>query len=80
MDEESKPAGGAAEHAHHTEAPYHNMSAGQYLKTRISSLKPPMTKVDNPIRLIRSVTRMQWAFFSVAFVAWVSTPFLVPSL
>ncbi|KAK3352877.1 sugar transporter family protein [Lasiosphaeria hispida] len=50
--------------------PHHSMSAGKYLATRVSSLKPPMTAAPNPIRLLRSLNRTQWAFFFVAFAAW----------
>ncbi|THY92824.1 sugar transporter family protein [Aureobasidium pullulans] len=46
------------------------MSAGRYLATRISTLKPPMTKVRNPISLLRMLNTQQWLFFSVAFIAW----------
>lgn len=50
--------------------PHHGMTAGQYITTRFSSLKPPMTKAPNPIRLIRMLNGRQWAFFTVAFIAW----------
>jgi hypothetical protein len=50
---------------------HHGTSAGEYLRSRISSLKPPLLEVPNPIRLLRSVNRTQWAFFFVAFAAWV---------
>lgn len=52
--------------------PHHGMSAGKYIATRLTTLRPPMTKAPNPIRLLQSVTRTQWAFFAVAFFAWVS--------
>jgi MFS transporter, SHS family, lactate transporter len=47
-----------------------HMSAGRYAATRISTLKPPMAKAPNPIRLLRLLNRQQWAFFFVAFFAW----------
>ncbi|KAK0715979.1 MFS transporter [Lasiosphaeris hirsuta] len=50
--------------------PHHGMSTGQYLATRVSSLEPPMTAAPNPIRLLGSLNRTQWAFFFVAFAAW----------
>ncbi|KAH8891785.1 sugar transporter [Thozetella sp. PMI_491] len=50
--------------------PYHNMSAGEYLRTRFSSLKPPMHKAPNPIKLVMMLNRTQWAFFFVSFIAW----------
>lgn len=46
------------------------MSVGQYVSTRISSLKPPMTRVQNPITLLRLLNTQQWLFFLVAFFAW----------
>ena len=42
-----------------------NMSVGQYLATRIPTLKPPMTKVANPISLLATLNRSQWLFFLV---------------
>lgn len=47
------------------------MSAGQYIRTRFTSLKPPMAALPNPFRLIAMLNGHQWAFFSVAFFAWV---------
>ncbi|KAG9917908.1 sugar transporter family protein, partial [Aureobasidium melanogenum] len=47
-----------------------SMSAGRYIATRVSTLKPPMTKVDNPIRLLRLLNKQQWLFFAVSFIAW----------
>lgn len=46
------------------------MSAGRYIATRISSLKPPMTKVKNPFSLLKLLNLQQWLFFLVAFLAW----------
>lgn len=72
MAEYEKPVSGPPVLAANVDPPHHNMTASEYFKTRISSLKPPMTKTENPFRLLASVTRIQWAFFSVAFLAWVS--------
>lgn len=55
------------------EPPHHGMGVGEYIATRFSSLKPPMTKLPNPFSLIRQLNRHQWALFMVAFFAWVST-------
>lgn len=55
--------------AHESHAPEH-MSAGRYVATRFSTLKPPMNKAPNPISLLRMLSRKQWAFFFVAFFAW----------
>lgn len=53
---------------HESHAP--RPSAGNYLATRVSTLKPPMNKAPNPITLLRMLNRRQWAFFFVAFFAW----------
>lgn len=45
-------------------------SPGRYAATRLSTLKPPMAKAPNPIRLLRMLNGQQWAFFLVAFFAW----------
>jgi SHS family lactate transporter-like MFS transporter len=57
----------------HAQTPYahtEHMSAGRYIATRLSTLKPPMHKAPNPIRLLRMLNRRQWAFFFIGFVAW----------
>lgn len=46
------------------------MSAGRYAATRISTLKPPMAKAPNPIKLLSQLNRQQWLFFLVAFLGW----------
>lgn len=46
------------------------MSAGRYIATRVSTLKPPMTKVANPIGLLRMLNKQQWLFFAISFIAW----------
>ena len=53
-----------------TRAPHDGMSAGRYLATRFSSLKPPMLRLPNPIRLLMMLNGQQWAFFFVAFLGW----------
>lgn len=57
----------AIHESHHPE----EMSAGRYAATRITTLKPPMHKAPNPIRLLRMLTGRQWLFFLVGFIAWV---------
>lgn len=47
-----------------------HMSVGRYLVTRIPTLKPPMVKAPNPIKLVRLLNLQQWLFFLVAFFAW----------
>lgn len=45
-------------------------SVGRYFATRLSTLKPAMAKVENPIALLRLLNVQQWMFFLVAFFAW----------
>lgn len=47
-----------------------NPSIGRYAATRLSTLKPAMAKVQNPIALLRLLNLQQWMFFLVAFFAW----------
>lgn len=61
----------------YAEHPPHNasqtpleMSTGRYLATRLSSLKPPMDRLQNPISLLRMLNFQQWMFFLVAFAGW----------
>lgn len=58
------------EHNASMHPPHHGMSAGKYLATRVSTLKPAMAKAPNPWRLVRMLNRHHWAFFFVAFWAW----------
>jgi len=46
------------------------MSAGRYIATRFSTLKPPMNKAPNPFKLLAMLNFQQWMFFLVAFLAW----------
>lgn len=46
------------------------MRVSRYLATRIPTLKPPMAKAPNPIKLVRLLNRQQWLFFLVGFLAW----------
>ncbi|KAH9870899.1 hypothetical protein J1614_006471 [Plenodomus biglobosus] len=50
--------------------PAPKISAGRYLSTRLTTLKPAHDKVANPIALLRLLTLQQWLFFLVAFFAW----------
>ncbi|KAG5304582.1 carboxylic acid transporter [Histoplasma capsulatum G186AR] len=42
----------------------------RYCASRISSLKPPETKLRNPYHIIRELNRQQWLFFSAGFFSW----------
>ena len=46
------------------------MSAGRYIATRLSTLKPPMNKAPNPLKLLAMLNLQQWLFFLVGFFAW----------
>lgn len=50
--------------------PKKHMSVGQYIATRIPSLKPPMDKAPNPFRLLAMLNFQQWMFFLVGFIGW----------
>jgi hypothetical protein len=47
-----------------------HMTAGQYIATRFSSLKPPMTPLANPFSLLAQLSTTNWLFFGVAFAGW----------
>jgi MFS transporter, SHS family, lactate transporter len=42
----------------------------RYLLTRPSSLKPPGTKLRNPIAVLRELDRHQWLMFLAGFLGW----------
>lgn len=46
------------------------MTVGRYIATRLSSLKPPMDRVENPIKLLMLLNTKQWLFFLVGFIGW----------
>ncbi|KAI9915320.1 hypothetical protein PsorP6_008345 [Peronosclerospora sorghi] len=58
-----KESNGAAE-------PDEKPSIGEYCRSRITSLKPPMNKAENPFHVLALLNRLQWLQFLVAFVAW----------
>jgi hypothetical protein len=49
---------------------YNHTSVGQYIATRIPSLKPPMDRAPNPFKVLAMLNTQQWLFFLVAFIAW----------
>ncbi|KAJ8115963.1 hypothetical protein OPT61_g2504 [Boeremia exigua] len=59
-----------AEQREYAASPREKMSVGRYAATRITTLKPAMEKVSNPIALLRLLNLQQWMFFLVAFFAW----------
>lgn len=52
-----------------TEAPAADtkMSVTEYLATRLTSLKPPMTPAGNPFKQLGLLNREQWAFFAASY-------------
>lgn len=55
--------------AYHDNEP-EKMGIAKYFATRLTTLKPPMEKVDNPIKLLRMLSKKQWLFFACSFIAW----------
>ncbi|GAB7337335.1 hypothetical protein MBLNU457_g2689t1 [Dothideomycetes sp. NU457] len=47
-----------------------NMSAGRYLATRVSTLKPGNESLANPFKLLAMLNLQQWLFFFCGFIAW----------
>lgn len=43
----------------------------RYFATRITALRPPRTKLRNPVHVLRDLDRHQWLMFSVGFLSWV---------
>ncbi|KAH8809125.1 carboxylic acid transporter protein-like protein [Xylogone sp. PMI_703] len=60
----------ANDHVLHESEEPPRMSIGEYIKTRIPTLKPPMIAAPNPIRLLMMLNGKQWLFFLVGFIAW----------
>ncbi|KAK2794205.1 hypothetical protein FQN51_000906 [Onygenales sp. PD_10] len=42
----------------------------RYFSTRVTSLKPPKTRLKNPYHILRELNRHQWLMFSVGFLGW----------
>ncbi|OBT84342.1 hypothetical protein VE02_07267 [Pseudogymnoascus sp. 03VT05] len=49
---------------------YSPSQIGRYIITRPTSLKPPMTKLRNPISILRELDSHQWLLFIVGFISW----------
>ncbi|MCJ1478098.1 hypothetical protein MMC13_006773 [Lambiella insularis] len=54
----------------YADAPAEKMSVGRYIATRLPTLKPPMNKAPNPIKLLTLLNGQQWLFFLVGFLGW----------
>ncbi|KFY02930.1 hypothetical protein V490_00358 [Pseudogymnoascus sp. VKM F-3557] len=60
-------SGDAVVHESHSPT---EMTTGEYIRTRFTTLTPPMNKAPNPFRLLAMVSGKQWLFFLVGFIAW----------
>jgi SHS family lactate transporter-like MFS transporter len=49
---------------------YSPSQIGRYFFTRISSLRPPRSKMQNPIAILRQLDSHQWLMFLAGFVGW----------
>lgn len=49
---------------------YSTEQISRYLRTRVSSLKPPRTKLCNPITVLGELDRHQWLMFTAGFLGW----------
>lgn len=65
---ESRPEAGAAPDADRQQWP--TTGFGNYILTRLPTLKPPMNPAPNPIKALMLLNTEQWLFFLVAFIAW----------
>jgi SHS family lactate transporter-like MFS transporter len=65
---ESQPEAGAAPEADRQQ--WSTTGFGNYILTRLPTLKPPMNPAPNPIKALMLLNTEQWLFFLVAFIAW----------
>ncbi|KAH9884840.1 carboxylic acid transporter [Xylariomycetidae sp. FL2044] len=49
---------------------YSPKQISHYFSTRLTSLKPPKTKLRNPLHILRELDRHQWLMFLVGFLSW----------
>ncbi|KAG5912992.1 hypothetical protein E4U42_001588 [Claviceps africana] len=49
---------------------YSPKQIASYFGTRITSLKPPKIRPENPVRVLRQLNRYQWSMFLLGFTAW----------
>lgn len=65
---ESQPEAGAGPEADRQQ--WSMTGFGNYILTRLPTLKPPMNPAPNPIKALMLLNTEQWLFFLVAFIAW----------
>lgn len=49
---------------------YSPSQIGRYFTTRVTSLKPPKAKMQDPIAILRQLDAHQWFMFCAGFVGW----------
>jgi SHS family lactate transporter-like MFS transporter len=49
---------------------YSPSQIGRYFATRITSLKPSKTQMQNPIAILQQLDSHQWLLFLAGFVGW----------
>lgn len=49
---------------------YSPRQIAHYFPSRITSLKPPRAKLDNPWKIIRQLDSHQWAMFCCGLLSW----------
>jgi SHS family lactate transporter-like MFS transporter len=49
---------------------YSPSQIGRYLLSRPTSLKPPLTRLRNPISILKELDRHQWLMFLVGYLGW----------
>ncbi|OAQ60656.1 carboxylic acid transporter [Pochonia chlamydosporia 170] len=50
---------------------YSPRQIARYAATRVTSLKPPKARVNNPVRVLAELNGYQWSMFFLGFIAWV---------
>jgi SHS family lactate transporter-like MFS transporter len=49
---------------------YSPRQIARYFPSRVTSLKPPRAKLDNPWVVIKQLDKHQWAMFFCGFLSW----------
>lgn len=49
---------------------YSPRQIAKYIPGRVTSLRPPRTKLRNPWAIVRLLDGHQWAMFGIGFVSW----------
>jgi len=58
---------------------YSPKQIARYFPARVTSLKPPGTKLKNPITILKQLDRHQWNMFLVGFVGEIRLTSVVSS-